>query len=149
MKYLKQFESFGGEKPYFQIDVHEFNSDNKCELFQSDEVGEIMEMIRGFGYEVELENIFYNPTENPNKVFRIRAKKTSPLAKGDEYYKDEVILYKVEDDYFDVFVKKIAGIPYKSKLALSRGQKAIPLTDMDYLRADQLDGLEKLFRDRL
>jgi hypothetical protein len=148
MKHLKLFENFG-DKPYWQIEVAEFNQDDKCELFNTNEIGKIMEMLKGFGYEVELENVFYNPTKNPNKVFRIRGKKTSPLARGDGYYKDEVILYKVEDDYFDVFVKKIAGIPYKSKLALSRGHKAIPLTDMDYLRADQLDGLEQLFKERL
>ena len=148
MKHLCLFESFG-DKPYWQIEVAEFNQDDKCELFNTNEIGKIMEMLKGFGYEVELENIFYNPTENPNKSFRIRAKKTSPLARGDGYYKDEVILYKVEDDYFDVFLKKITGIPFKSKLALSRGHKAIPLTDMDYLRADQLDGLEQLFKDKL
>jgi len=148
MKHLKLFESFG-DKPYFQIEVAEFNRDDRSELFQSREVIKIMELLKEMGYEVELENIFYNPTENPNKVFRIRGKKTSPLAKGDGYYKDEVILYKVEDDYFNVFVKKITGIPFKSKLSLSRGHKAIPITDMDYLRADQLDGLEELFKDRL
>ena len=148
MKHLKLFESFGSE-PYFQIDAGDFNKDDKSELFQLEEVIKIREMLKGFGYEVELENIFYNPVKNPNKVFRIRGNRTSPLAKGDGYYKDEVVLCKVEDDYFDVFVKKIAEIPEQTGLQKYRGDKAIPLKDMDYLRADQFDGLEKLFRDKL
>ena len=151
MKHLKLFESFG-EKPYWRIEVGEFNRDDKSEFFLFKEVIKIREMLSELGYEVELENIFYNRIEDKDiagKIFRIRGKKTSPLAKGDAYYKDEVILYKVEDDYFDVFLKKITGIPFKSKLAISRGHKAIPLTDMDYLRADQLDGLEQLFKDKL
>jgi len=149
MKHLKLFrESFGG-KPYWQIDNHQFNRDDKSELFQIDEVIKIREMLSGFGYEVELENVFYNPINNPNKVFRIRGQKTSPLAKGDGYYKDEVVLYKVEDDYFDVFTKKITEIPEQTGLQKYRGDKAIPIKDMDYLRADQLDGLEQLFKDKL
>ena len=148
MKHLKLFENFG-DKPYCQIDSNEFNQDDKSELFQLKEVIKIREMLKQMGYEVELENVFYNPTENPNKSFRIRGKKTSPLARGDGYYKDEIILYKVEDDYYDVFLKKISGIPEQTRSERLKGYKAIPITDMDYLRADQLDGLEQLFKDRL
>ncbi len=151
MKHLKLFESFGGE-PYFRIDNHEFNRDDKSEFFRFKEVIKIREMLKQMGYEVELENIFYNRIEDKDiagKIFRIRGKKTSPLAKGDGYYKDEVVLCKVEDDYFDVFVKKITEIPEQTGLQKYRGDKAIPIKDMDYLRADQLDGLEQLFREKL
>jgi hypothetical protein len=148
MKYLKVFESFGGEL-YSKIDVHEFGKDDGSELFQANEVRKVMEILKEFGYEVELENIFYNPVKNLNKVFRILGKKTSPLAKVDGYYKDEVVLCKREDDYYDVFVKKITEIPEQTPLQRYRGDKSIPIKDMDYLRADQFDGLEKLFKDLL
>jgi hypothetical protein len=148
MKHLKLFESFG-DKPYWKIEVAEFNRDDKSELFQSTEVAKIIELLKGLGYDVELENIFYNPVETLNKVYKIKGKKTSPLAKGDNYYKDDIVLYKLEDEYFDVYFAKITEIPDQTRSERLNGHKAIPLTDMDYLRADQLDGLEQLFKDRL
>jgi len=148
MKYLKLFESFD-DKPYWKIGVDEFSRDDKCELFNTNEVGKIMEMLKVFGYEVELENIFCNPVETLNKVYKIKGKKTSPLAKGDNYYKDDIVLYKLEDEYFDVYFAKITEIPDQTRSERLNGHKAIPLTDMDYLRADQLDGLEQLFKDIL
>jgi len=148
MKHLRQFESFSGE-PYWKTNSSQFNADDKSELFHSDEVVKISEILQDIGYTVELENIFYNTTENVNKVFRVKGKKTSQIANGDKYYKDDVVIMKSEDEYFDVYFAKITEIPDQSRLERLRGYKAIPITKITYYKADQFDGLEKLFRDIL
>jgi hypothetical protein len=148
MKHLKIFESFG-DKPYWKIGVDEFSRDDKSELFQSTEVAKIIELLKGLGYDVELENIFCNPVETLNKVYKIKGKKTSPLAKGDIYYKDDIVLYKLEDEYFDVYFAKITEIGEQTRSERLKGCKAIPIHNMTYYKVDQLDGLEELFNDIL
>ena len=148
MKHLKQFESFGGE-PYFKINSRDFNAEDKSELFLANEVTKISEILTGLGYDVELHNIFYNITENFNKVSRIKGRKTSSIGNGDKYYKDDVVIVKSEDEYFDVYFAKITEIPDQTRSERLNGHKAIPLTNITYYRADQFDGLEQLFKDIL
>ena len=62
MKHLKLFESFDG-KPYDEINRNDFNPEDRSELFQSEEVVMIREILKVKGYDVVLENIFYNETE--------------------------------------------------------------------------------------
>jgi len=148
MKHLKQFESFGGE-PYFAINSGEFDPDDKTELFLANEVTKISEILKELGYDLELLSIFYSPTENLNKVDRIKGKKTPPIAKGDEYYKDEVVIVKNEDDYYDVYIAKITEIPDQTRSERLNGHKAIPIHKTAFYRADQFDGLEQLLNDKL
>lgn len=148
MKHLKLFESFDS-KPYDEINRNDFNPEDRSELFQSEEVVMIKEILKVKGYDVVLENIFYNETENLDKVSSIKGKKTSPLANGDKYYKDDVVLYKLDDYFFDVYFAKITEIPEQTRLERLRGHKAIPISKITYYRADQLDGLEILVEDKL
>jgi hypothetical protein len=126
MKHLKQFESFGGE-PYFAINSGEFDPDDKTELFLANEVTKISEILKELGYDLELLSIFYSPTLNLNKVDRIKGKKTPPIAKGDKYYKDEIVIVKNEDDYYDVYIAKITEIPEQTRSERLNGHKAIPI----------------------